>query len=66
MQFRELIYSNGTALIEGEPSLTYVPDYHERLYDEEELLLDRFSANYDYHSSDYNDDFNNIIYSNVC
>ena len=63
---KELIYSNGTALIEGEPSLTYVPTYQERLYDEEEQLLDKFSQNYDFHSSAYNEDFNDIIYSNVC
>lgn len=31
-----MIYSNGTALIEGEASETYVPEYHELLYDEEE------------------------------
>lgn len=43
-----------------------MPAYHEQLYDEEEQLLDRFSQNYDYHSPSYNEDFNNIIYSNVC
>lgn len=61
-----MIYSNGTALIEGQTSDGYVPKYHESVYDEEEALLDKFSANYDYHSSDYNDLFNNIVYSNVC
>ena len=61
-----MIYANGTSLIEGEISLTYVPAYQERLYDEEEQLLDKFSQNYDYHSASYNEDFNNIIYSNVC
>ena len=64
--YRELIYSNGSALIEGIQSLKYVPDYHELLYDEEEQLLDIFSQNYDSHSDSYNEDFNNIIYSNVC
>ena len=43
-----------------------MPAYQERLYDEEEQLLDKFSQNYDYHSASYNEDFNNIIYSNVC
>jgi hypothetical protein len=61
-----LIYSNGTALIEGEFAETYVPVYHESIYDEEEALLDKFSQNYDFHSSEYNDLFNNIVYSNVC
>ena len=61
-----MVYSNGTALIEGERSETYVPTYHESIYDEEEALLDKFSANYDYHSLEYNDLFNNIVYSNVC
>ena len=37
-------------MIEGELSETYVPVYHESVYDEEELLLDKFSANYDFHS----------------
>lgn len=64
--YRELIYSNGTALIEGERSQTYVPVYHESIYDEEEALLDKFSQNYDFHSAEYNDLFNNIVYSNVC
>ena len=41
--YREMIYSNGTALIEGQLSETYVPEYHELLYDEEEQLLDKFS-----------------------
>ena len=63
---KELIYSNGTQLIEGTPSLTYVNTYQEQLYDEEEQLLDKFSQNYDFHSAAYNDDFNNIIYSDVC
>lgn len=63
---KEMIYSNGTALIEGQSSEIYVPEYHELLYDEEEQLLDKFSANYDYHSTGYNDDFNNLVYSNVC
>lgn len=40
--------------------------YHESVYDEEEALLDKFSANYDYHSAEYNELFNNIVYSNVC
>ena len=61
-----MIYSNGTALIAGESSETYVPTYHELLYDEEEKLLDRFSANFDYHSDAYNTDFTNVVYSNVC
>jgi hypothetical protein len=61
-----MIYFNGTALIEDQPSETYVPQYHEALYDEEEQLLDKFSQNYDYHSAGYNDDFNNLVYSNVC
>lgn len=43
-----------------------MPVYHESIYDEEEQLLDKFSANYDFHSTSYNDLFNNIIYSNVC
>jgi hypothetical protein len=43
-----------------------VPAYHELLYDEEEALLDTFSANYDYHTTNYNNDFTNIVYSNVC
>ena len=64
--FRELIYSNGTALIEGNFSETYVPIYHESIYNEEEALLDKFSQNYDFHSAEYNDLFNNIVYSNVC
>lgn len=29
-------------------------------------MLNQFSANYNYHSTQYNTDFNNIIYSNVC
>ena len=61
-----MIYSNGTALIEDTPAETYVPSYQESLYDEEEQLLDKFSQNYDYHSSGYNDDFNNLVYSNLC
>ena len=61
-----MIYSNGSALIEGNRSESYVPAYHELLYDEEENLLDTFSANYDYHTSSYNDDFTNIVYSDVC
>jgi hypothetical protein len=61
-----MIYSNGTALIEGELSESYVPKYHELLYDEEEQLLDKFSQNYDYHSASYNDDFNNLVYADVC
>jgi len=61
-----MIYSNGSALIEGNKSEIYVPAYHELLYDEEENLLDTFSANYDYHTTSYNDDFTNIVYSNVC
>jgi hypothetical protein len=52
--------------IEGVSAETYVPAYHESVYDEEEALLDKFSANYDFHSLDYNDLFNNIVYSNVC
>lgn len=28
--------------------------------------MDKFSQNYDFHSSEYNDLFNNIVYSNVC
>jgi hypothetical protein len=63
---KEMIYSNGTALMEGTPSETYVPNYHEYLYDEEEELLDIFSANYDYHTASYNEDFTNVVYSNVC
>ena len=63
---KELIYSNGTALIEGEKSDVYVPKYHELLYDEEEMLLDKFSANYDYHTEAYNTDFTNVVYSNIC
>jgi hypothetical protein len=43
-----------------------VPVYHESIYDEEEALLDKFSQNYDFHSTEYNDLFNNIVYSNVC
>lgn len=39
-----------------------IPD----LYDQEEQLLDSFSQNYDYHSQEYNDNFNNLIYSNLC
>ena len=35
-------------------------------YSQEEQLLDIFSLNYDSHTSSYNDDFNNIIYSDVC
>ena len=61
-----MIYFNGTALIEDELSETYVPKYHELLYDEEEQLLDKFSQNCDYHSAGYNDDFYNLVYSNVC
>lgn len=53
-------------MIEGEKSETYVPAYHESIYDEEEALLDKFSANYDYHSIEYNDLFNNIVYANIC
>ena len=63
---KEMIYSNGSALIEGVRSEKYVPEYHELLYDEEENLLDTFSANYDYHSTSYNADFTNVVYSNVC
>ncbi len=63
---KELIYKDGSSTIYGEPSIDYVPSYHENLYDEEEQLLDKFSKNFDYHSSSYNADFNNIIYSNVC
>lgn len=29
-------------------------------------MLDKFSQNYDSHSSSYNELFNNIIYNNVC
>ena len=61
-----MIYSNGTALIEGELSEQYVADFQEQLYDEEEQLLDQFSANYDYHSAEYNNDFNNLVYSDIC
>lgn len=43
-----------------------MPKYHELLYDEEEMLLDKFSANFDYHSDAYNTDFTNVIYSNIC
>jgi hypothetical protein len=64
--YRELIYSNGTAQIEGNKSESYVPLYHESVYDDEENLLDKFSSNYDFHSAEYNELFNNIIYSNVC
>ena len=46
--------------------MTYVPTYQEQLYDEEEQLLDMFSQNYDYHTASYNEDFNNIIYADVC
>ena len=53
-------------MIEGVSSERYVPDYHELLYDEEENLLDTFSANYDYHTASYNDEFTNVVYSNVC
>ena len=53
-------------MIEGELSETYVPNYLESVYDEEEQLLDEFSANYDFHSLDYNNLFNNIVYSDVC
>jgi hypothetical protein len=53
-------------MIEGELSETYVPVYHESVYDEEEALLDKFSANYDFHSLEYNDLFNNIVYADVC
>ena len=63
---KEMIYSNGSALIEGNRSELYVPAYHELLYDEEENLLDTFSANFDYHTTSYNDDFTNVVYSNVC
>eukprot|EP00831_Metopus_contortus_P034892 TRINITY_DN2778_c0_g1_i1.p1 TRINITY_DN2778_c0_g1~~TRINITY_DN2778_c0_g1_i1.p1 ORF type:complete len:220 (+),score=40.85 TRINITY_DN2778_c0_g1_i1:170-829(+) len=35
-------------------------------YDGEEELLDMFTDNHDYHSDNYNDNFNKIIYSNVC
>lgn len=61
-----MIYSNGSALIEGQRSETYVPTYQELLYDDEEQLLDKFSQNYNYHSTEYNDQFNYIIYSDVC
>lgn len=61
-----MIYSNGTSNILDTPSLTYVPSYIDSVYDEEEELLDTFSANYDYHSSTYNDLFNSIIYSDLC
>ena len=61
-----MIYSNGSALIEGNRSESYVPKYHELLYDEEEKLLDKFSSNYDYHTDAYNTDFTNIVYSNIC
>jgi hypothetical protein len=40
--------------------------YHESVYDEEEALLDKFSQNYDYHSSEYNELFNAVVYSNLC
>mmetsp|Transcript_9977 Transcript_9977/g.9905 ORF Transcript_9977/g.9905 Transcript_9977/m.9905 type:complete len:229 (+) Transcript_9977:1883-2569(+) len=62
----ELIYLNGTSQIEEENSVSYVANYQESLYDEEEKLLDQFSQNYNYHSEQYKEDFNNIIYSNVC
>lgn len=61
-----MIYSNGAALIEGQDSISYVDQYQSSLYDQEEQLLDQFSKNYNYHSTTYNNDFNNIIYSDVC
>ena len=30
------------------------------------MLLDKFSANYDYHTDAYNADFTNVVYSNIC
>jgi len=36
---RELIYSNGTELIEGQQAITYVPSYQNQLYNQEEELL---------------------------
>jgi hypothetical protein len=46
-----MIYSNGTALIEYDVSESFVPNYQEEVYNEEEALLDEFSANYDFHSA---------------
>ena len=53
-------------MIYNDPAIEFVPDYHEQLYDQEEELLDRFSQNFDFHTDSYNQDFNNIIYYNVC
>ena len=61
-----MIYSNGTSIITGEKAETYVPSVIPQLYDQEEQLLDSFSQNYDYHSPEYNDNFNNLVYSNLC
>jgi len=30
------------------------------------MLLDKFSANFEYHSDGYNTDFTNVVYSNIC
>ena len=61
-----MIYKNGTSQIEDKLSIDFVPEYQDSLYDSEEELLDKFSENFNFHSASYNDDFNNIIYSNVC
>ena len=68
------MYNNQTT-IEFVPAAQFIKDYHSKMYGEEEQLLDvfcinqniqRFANNKGYHTSEYNNLFKEIIFSNLC
>jgi hypothetical protein len=63
---KELFYSNGTAQILGMNVKDILKTYNKQLIEEEQNLLELFSANYKYHTETYNTQFNGLLYSSIC
>lgn len=63
---KELFYTNGTSQILSKNVREVLAEYNKQLIDDEQKLLELFSANLDFHTSSYNSEFNQLIYSSIC
>jgi hypothetical protein len=59
---KQLFYSNNTAQFEFQEVESLLDTLYQQQYEDEQNLLKTFTSNYYFHSSSYNNDFNNLIY----
>lgn len=63
---QEVLTTNGRALVENQNSLSFIFSYLDDSIQQQELFLKEHAANAGYHSSDFNNFFDQLIYQNVC